>query len=129
MTRVRCAPSLNDCFDECDWVGTSFLGYIKRPAVAGAIVGTRLGLTDHSEDNRRVFGLKLDDEDRSRRVISVFFSSFVIFSSNRLIFFPFSLLPLSWWVFFFDLFARYFPFTYVHLVVSLSFLVRPPFFS
>lgn len=39
----------------------------SRPAVAGAIVGTRLGLTDHSEDNRRVFALKLDDEDRSRR--------------------------------------------------------------
>lgn len=40
----------------------------ERPAVAGAIVGTRLGLTDHSEDNRRVFALKLDDEDRSRYV-------------------------------------------------------------
>lgn len=38
----------------------------SRPAVAGAIVGTRLGLTDHSEDNRKVFALKLDDEDRSR---------------------------------------------------------------
>ncbi|CAN0508608.1 unnamed protein product [Ectocarpus sp. 12 AP-2014] len=44
---------------------------LDRPAVAGAIVGTRLGLTDHSDDNRRVFGLKLDDEDRSRQVISV----------------------------------------------------------
>lgn len=42
--------------------------YHDRPAVAGAIVGTRLGLTDHSEDNRRVFALKLDKEDLSRRV-------------------------------------------------------------
>eukprot|EP00903_Cladosiphon_okamuranus_P018184 g16729.t1 len=39
---------------------------LDRPTVAGAIVGTRLGLTDHSEENRRVFGLKLDDEDLSR---------------------------------------------------------------
>ncbi|CAM9524762.1 unnamed protein product [Ascophyllum nodosum] len=39
---------------------------LDRPAVAGAIVGTRLGLTDHAEDNRRVFGLRLDDEDRMR---------------------------------------------------------------
>lgn len=39
---------------------------VIRPAVAGAIIGTRLGLTDHSEDNRRVFALRLDDEDLSR---------------------------------------------------------------
>ncbi|CAN0312384.1 unnamed protein product, partial [Laminaria digitata] len=37
-----------------------------RPGVAGAIVGTRLGLKDHSEDNKRVFALRLDDDDRSR---------------------------------------------------------------
>ena len=36
--------------------------------MAGAIVGTRLGLNDHSEDNKRVFALRLDDEDRSRLV-------------------------------------------------------------
>lgn len=42
--------------------------YSYRPGVAGAIVGTRLGLKDHSDDNKRVFSLRLDDEDRSRLV-------------------------------------------------------------
>ena len=46
----------------CNW------RYSGRPGVAGAIVGTRLGLNDHSEDNKRVFALRLDDEDRSRLV-------------------------------------------------------------
>ncbi len=39
---------------------------LDRPAVAGVIVGVRLGVTDHIEDNRRVFALQLDDEDRER---------------------------------------------------------------
>ena len=34
------------------------------PAVAGVIAGVRLGLTDHREDNARVFGFSLTDEDR-----------------------------------------------------------------
>ena len=36
---------------------------LDRPAVAGAIVGVRLGVTDHREDNARVFGFILDAED------------------------------------------------------------------
>ncbi len=37
---------------------------LDRPAVAGVIVGVRLGLAEHREDNARVFDLVLDDEDR-----------------------------------------------------------------
>jgi aryl-alcohol dehydrogenase-like predicted oxidoreductase len=36
---------------------------LSRPAVAGAIVGTRLGVTQHRDDNSRVFDLALDAED------------------------------------------------------------------
>ena len=39
---------------------------LDRPAVAGVIIGVRLGLTDHMKDNARVFGLKLTEQDRSR---------------------------------------------------------------
>ena len=38
---------------------------LDRPAVAGAILGRRLGLTDHREDDRQVFALRLDAEDRA----------------------------------------------------------------
>lgn len=37
---------------------------LERPAVAGVIVGCRLGVSEHIADNRRVFELELDDEDR-----------------------------------------------------------------
>ena len=36
---------------------------LDSPAVAGVIVGARLGLTDHREDNARVFGFALDGPD------------------------------------------------------------------
>jgi aryl-alcohol dehydrogenase-like predicted oxidoreductase len=39
---------------------------LDRPAVAGVIVGTRLGLAEHRADNARVFEFSLDDEDRPR---------------------------------------------------------------
>jgi len=39
---------------------------LDRPAVAGVIIGVRLGLTDHREDNARVFGFALDPEDHER---------------------------------------------------------------
>ncbi|HEY7710836.1 MAG TPA: aldo/keto reductase [Candidatus Entotheonella sp.] len=39
---------------------------LDRPAVAGVIVGTRLGLAEHRADNARVFEFSLDDEDRLR---------------------------------------------------------------
>ena len=39
---------------------------LDRPAVAGVIVGCRLGVAEHIADNRRVFDLQLDDEDRGR---------------------------------------------------------------
>lgn len=39
---------------------------LDRPAVAGVIVGVRLGLSDHLQDNLRVFELQLDAEDRTQ---------------------------------------------------------------
>lgn len=37
---------------------------LDQPTVAGAIVGARLGVSEHLEDNARVFNLTLDKEDR-----------------------------------------------------------------
>lgn len=39
---------------------------LDRPAVAGVIVGVRLGVSDHTGDNARVFGFTLDGEDHDR---------------------------------------------------------------
>lgn len=39
---------------------------LDRPAVAGVIVGCRLGVSEHMADNARVFALELDEEDRGR---------------------------------------------------------------
>jgi aryl-alcohol dehydrogenase-like predicted oxidoreductase len=39
---------------------------LDRPAVAGVIVGARLGVTEHLADNARVFSFALDDADRAR---------------------------------------------------------------
>ena len=38
---------------------------LDRPAVAGVIVGTRLGVAEHIADNAREFGFALDAEDRA----------------------------------------------------------------
>jgi aryl-alcohol dehydrogenase-like predicted oxidoreductase len=38
---------------------------LDRPAVAGVIVGVRLGLTDHRTDNARVFDVRLDAADHN----------------------------------------------------------------
>jgi aryl-alcohol dehydrogenase-like predicted oxidoreductase len=37
---------------------------LDRPAVAGVIIGARLGIADHRDDNARVFGFSLDGQDR-----------------------------------------------------------------
>src|SRR5437762_3760383 len=42
-------------------VGVSYI--LDRPAVAGVIVGARLGLAQHLADNARVFDFALDDDD------------------------------------------------------------------
>jgi aryl-alcohol dehydrogenase-like predicted oxidoreductase len=36
---------------------------LDRPTVAGVIIGVRLGVTDHRDDNARVFGVTLDSDD------------------------------------------------------------------
>ena len=38
---------------------------LDRPAVAGVIIGVRLGLSDNLHDNLRTFDLELDEEDRT----------------------------------------------------------------
>ena len=44
-------------------IATRFI--LDKPQVAGVIIGARLGITNHREDNIRVFELKLDHEDIS----------------------------------------------------------------
>ncbi|MBA3825791.1 MAG: aldo/keto reductase [Ktedonobacterales bacterium] len=39
---------------------------LDRPAVAGVIIGARLGLAEHLADTARVFSLALDDTDRAQ---------------------------------------------------------------
>ncbi len=36
---------------------------LDRPALAAVIVGTRLGVSDHIEENTQVFGLSLNADD------------------------------------------------------------------
>jgi aryl-alcohol dehydrogenase-like predicted oxidoreductase/enamine deaminase RidA (YjgF/YER057c/UK114 family) len=38
---------------------------LEQPAVAAVIVGARLGASEHREDNLRVFGFALDEEDQA----------------------------------------------------------------
>ncbi len=44
-------------------VATKFV--LDKPEVAGVIIGARLGITNHREDNARVFDVKLDSDDLS----------------------------------------------------------------
>jgi len=37
---------------------------LDKPQVGGVILGVRLGLSSHIEDNTKVFALNLDDDDR-----------------------------------------------------------------
>jgi aryl-alcohol dehydrogenase-like predicted oxidoreductase len=39
---------------------------LDRPAVAGVIVGTRLGVAEHRQDNARSFDINLDTEDHAQ---------------------------------------------------------------
>ena len=44
-------------------VATKFI--LDKPQVAGVIIGARLGIIDHVEDNSKIFDLKLDQDDIS----------------------------------------------------------------
>jgi len=44
-------------------VSTKFI--LDKPAVAGVIIGTRLGISQHREDNSHIFDLKLDSQDHN----------------------------------------------------------------
>ena len=39
---------------------------LDKPSVAGVIIGTRLGIAEHRQDNARVFSLNLDKEDKEK---------------------------------------------------------------
>ena len=43
-------------------VATAFI--LEKPQVAGVIIGARLGISEHRQDNSRVFDVKLDSEDQ-----------------------------------------------------------------
>jgi len=45
-------------------VATRFI--LDKPAVAGVIIGVRLGISEHRDDNVKVFGLNLDSEDNAK---------------------------------------------------------------
>ena len=51
---------------------------LDRPAVAGVIVGVRLGVADHADDNARLFGLELDTRDLDE-IVSVLSRSHDLF--------------------------------------------------
>jgi aryl-alcohol dehydrogenase-like predicted oxidoreductase len=44
-------------------VSTKFI--LDKPAVAGVIIGARLGISEHRKDNAQVFDLQLDSQDHS----------------------------------------------------------------
>jgi aryl-alcohol dehydrogenase-like predicted oxidoreductase/enamine deaminase RidA (YjgF/YER057c/UK114 family) len=39
---------------------------LEQPMVGAVLVGTRLGISDHSDDNERLFTFDLDEEDKNR---------------------------------------------------------------
>jgi len=45
-------------------VGTRYI--LDCPAVAGVIIGTRLGIAEHIAESARVFGFSLNEEDRAQ---------------------------------------------------------------
>ena len=53
---------------------------LDKPAVAGVIIGVRLGIAEHRSDNARVFSLNLDREDKEK-IRSVTSRSQDLFSS------------------------------------------------
>ncbi len=44
-------------------VATRFI--LDKPAVAGVIIGARLGISEHIKDNSKAFDVKLDSDDLS----------------------------------------------------------------
>ena len=45
-------------------IATRFI--LDKPAVAGVIIGARLGISEHKSDNAKVFALNLDEEDNEK---------------------------------------------------------------
>ncbi len=51
---------------ECSIANVATAYILEKPQVAGVIIGTRLGISEHRQDNSRVFDLHLDSEDKSK---------------------------------------------------------------
>ncbi|MBA4453470.1 MAG: aldo/keto reductase, partial [Nitrosopumilaceae archaeon] len=49
-------------------VATSYI--LQKPAVVGVIIGARLGISEHIDDNKQVFRINLDSQDKSE-ILSV----------------------------------------------------------
>ena len=58
---VKFSHSTGD--NSCDRFCLSFLFVKLQPAVAGSMIGVRLGLAEHIQDSNAVFSLSLDEED------------------------------------------------------------------
>jgi aryl-alcohol dehydrogenase-like predicted oxidoreductase len=52
---------------------------LDKPAVAGVIIGARLGMSEHRSENAMVFSLNLDKED-NEKIMSVISKSNDLFS-------------------------------------------------
>ncbi len=63
---LQALRSIADKHDVSSIANVATRAILERPAVAGVIVGVRLGIAEHREDNARVFDFALDDQDRSR---------------------------------------------------------------
>lgn len=48
---------------ECSIANVSASYILQKPTVVGVIIGTRLGISEHMEDNSKVFELHLDSDD------------------------------------------------------------------
>jgi hypothetical protein len=55
------SPFRSGSFQTSRFPSTKYV--LDRPAVAGIIIGARLGIADHIADNGQVFGFALDADD------------------------------------------------------------------
>jgi len=49
----------------CSIANVSMAFILEKPSVAGVIIGTRLGISEHRDDNFRTFKIHLDSDDKS----------------------------------------------------------------
>ncbi|KAJ3543813.1 hypothetical protein NM688_g5818 [Phlebia brevispora] len=57
--------AIGDCHGGVSIANVATRWVLDHPCVGAVIIGTRLGISDHTEDNHKVTRLKLTDEDRA----------------------------------------------------------------